>query len=193
MTTLGPALRALASALWSVVRVLAARVAPGLSPFRSPDRCGTVRSTGGGWDVSGRRRARPAALAGAKTVSLESRWPPNAGTATPHAHYPLHTQAGHGGGCRVPFPRARNGGPGRQRSRHSGTADARHSPRGTTADSAMPAPARWSAHRIVRLGNPERPGSSRTGPETGTSCRSTLATNNTPGRGPEASGRFPSP
>ena len=38
-------LKALASALWSVVRVLAARVAPGLSPFRSPDRCGTVRST----------------------------------------------------------------------------------------------------------------------------------------------------
>ena len=50
-------------------------------------------NSGRGWDVSGRRRARPAALAGAKTVSLESRWPPNAGTATPRRSHLRHTQA----------------------------------------------------------------------------------------------------
>lgn len=76
--------------------------------------------TEGGRDVSGRRRARPAALAGAKTVSLESRWPPNAGNApqtlTPASRPGQGTEAVAGS----PSP-ARAVGPGRQRSRHSRT------------------------------------------------------------------------
>ena len=110
MTTLGPALRALASALWSVVRVLAARVAPGLSPFRSPDRCGTVRSTRGAAGTSRAGGARGQLPSQAPRPFRSSRGGhPTPEQPPPDAHTCVTPRPGHGGGCRVPFPRARRG------------------------------------------------------------------------------------